>query len=981
MNIDTAVEAGSAQLGPFQRAALRAGEVAPRMLAASTTRASGAAVHDAVLTVLAATPALRAELVDVQSMRVPWQRCARAAAQEKDDEGGCEVTAGATTVRITDRAGRCVLTVSTPPHFADGPSLATFFARVDAVLAGTRLADGPEPFAVETVHLEMMRAGELSTEERHWRARREQAGGEGDRLADVVPAREPGAASESALPLDGSAAAAALAVSGGGRLADVALFALCLMLERLGADADRVERTVDARDLMGLPGAVGVFCHAVPWHVGVDTARTVREGIAAAVARRREEDELIGCPAPGRPGELPEVLFAGDLSGPVLPDGWRFEASSAPPEGRLVFAVRDEGSGPELLVRAEDGRTTDTGVLVRLWHTAVTRLVAAPDAPARDVALGDDTALAALAQDLRGAARRDAADDICHALIRRAASDPLRPAVRWPGGQWSYAELLGRVRAVAADMEAVSAGDVVAVVAKSHQPEMLLGMLGALWRGAVFLPVDPDEPPARVSDALTRSAAVLVLCAVKDFTTDADVPVLAVGELGRSGQADVGLTAVAVPDDAPAYLLRTSGSTGRPKLVSVSRGSLANYLRWVADDLVAGVVGDRVLPVLSPAVFDAGFKQTLGMLYCGRTVWLPAADQRDASALLAELAATPGGVAVNCVPSYWSALLEAAADGPLPRIEKVLLGGETLTEALLERTRAVFPAAEVWNLYGPTETTATATMGRIDAHPVHVGRPVAGAVLTVLDRHGAPLPRRVAGEVCIAGPGVALGYLSGQEPPSPFVTLTAAGVDAAAYRTGDHGWIDTDGTVRLLGRRDDQVKVNGWRIELGEIESAAEQLDGVTRAVVVVDGTAVLRLFVTGAVAPEPVLGGLAALLPGPMLPSSVHVIDRFPLLPSGKIDRGSLPAVMNRAAEEDPRVYDAEQLVVATAWKELLSTGWPRVTDEFFASGGHSLMLAQLVNKLRAQGFSRLSLRHVIRRPTVESIAALIRSGAEGAS
>lgn len=251
----------------------------------------------------------------------------------------------------------------------------------------------------------------------------------------------------------------------------------------------------------------------------------------------------------------------------------------------------------------------------------------------------------------------------------------------------------------------------------------------------------------------------------------------------------------------------------------------------------------------------------------------------------------------------------------------------------------------------------------------------------MLDRYGAPLPRRAAGEVCIAGPGVALGYLSGQEPPSPFTTLTAAGAGAPAYRTGDHGWIGTDGVLRLLGRRDDQVKVNGWRIELGEIESAAEQLDGVTRAVVVVDGTAVLRLFVTGTVGPELVLGGLATVLPGPMLPSSVHVIGRFPLLPSGKIDRGGLLAAMDRAAEEDPRVYDAEQLTVATAWKELLSTGWPRVTDEFFASGGHSLLLAQLVNKLRAQGFSQLSLRYVIRRPTVESIAALIRSGSGGSS
>ena len=990
MNVDAAVAAGSAPLGPFQRSALAVGTARPRVLTASTARVSGAALYDAVLAALRSAPALRAELVDVESMRVPWQRCAEVAGSRTDggdgDGGRWEITAGATRIGIDERDGRCFLTVSVPPHFADGPSAAGFLERVDAALAGGRLPEATEPFGVEAAHLSMLRAGELGAEERYWRARQEEADGGDDRLSDVVPARVSGAGGESALPLAGSAAAAAdaLAGSAGGRFEDVAHYALRAVLDRLGARADRLWRIVDARELMGLPGAVGVFSHAVPGPAEADDAgRTVREGVAAAVALRREEDELIGCPAPGGPGGLPEVLFAGDVSRPALPDGWRFEASSAPPGARSVFAVRDEGAGRELVVRAEEGRGTDTDVLVRLWHTALTRLVASPDAPAADLALDDDDTRAALAADLREADARAAAADVCGTVARWAARDGERPAVRWPDGSWSYGELLARVRGVAARMAAVGPGDVVAVVATSHQPESLLGLLGALWRGAAFLPVDPDEPPARVDDALARSGAVMVLSGVKDFTVGTGLPVLAVDALAPDGDAGSGPPAVAVPDDGPAYVLRTSGSSGRPKLVAVSRGSLANYLRWVADDLVAGVIGDRVLPVLSPAVFDAGFKQTLGMLYSGRTVWLPGADPRDASGLLAELGACRGGIAVNCVPSYWSALLESAADGPRPRIEKVLLGGEPVTEALLARTRAAFPSAEVWNLYGPTEATATATMGRVDGPPVTAGVPVAGAVLTVLDRYGAPLPRRVVGEICVAGPGVALGYRSEREASSPssFVTLLVNGVRAPAYRTGDRGWIDTDSTLRLLGRRDDQVKVNGWRIELGEIESAAERLDGVGRAVVVTDGGAVLRLFFTGGRAPEKVLDGLAEVLPGPMLPASVHAVARFPLLPSGKVDRGGLPAAVHRAPEEDPRVYDAEQRVVATAWKDLLATGWPRVTDEFFASGGHSLLLAQLVNRLRAQGFSRLSLRHVIRRPTVESIAALIRSGAGGSS
>lgn len=972
----TSPHASAAPLGPFQRGAASA---PPHHLAVTTDKASGATIFNAARRVLDAMPALHAELVSVASMRTPWQRLAQTDDRSLPEEGGWQIRAGATTVCVTEGAGHCRLTVSTLPAFADAFSLVSLVHLIDQDLRGTPVLRDAEPFAVENAHLEMLRAGELSEEERYWRARREETAGTGTRIADAFPAPGNGAGQAGvrlARPL--VAAADALAAAAGGGFADVAFLALALLLHRLGATADSMERTVDARSLMGLTGAVGVFSHAVPIRCEIDPAQTVLQTLRAAVARRVHEDGLVGCPSPSQDGGPPEVLFAGNHFTVRLPDGWQLQDAPAPP-GRMSFAYTDNAAGHELVVRVADDHPTDPGLMARLWHAVLVNMAAAPDALVETISATDADLLGELSRELATASGRPAGEDICTALARHGASNASAPAVYSQDGTWTFADLLGRVHATASRLSQAGPGDVVAVVGRTDRPETLVGILAVLWLGAVFMPIDPDEPAARVTDALTRSGAVAVLSAAPEFSTCLGVPVMAVQGADTDGPlqpADV--EPARVTGQSTAYVLRTSGSTGAPKLVAVSRAALANYLRWVTDSLVPHVLADRALPGLSPAVFDASFKQTLGMIASGRPVWLPKADPRDLTALLRELSERPGSIAVNCVPSYWSALLEAASESPRPRIEQVLLGGEPVSAALLQRTRQVFPGAQVWNLYGPTEATATATMGRLDIDgAIHVGDPIAHAVIVVLDPYGSPVPHGVAGEIAIAGPGVAQGYLGGSpegaEARSPFFTLTAGDLSVDAYRTGDYGWIAADGTLRLLGRRDNQVKVNGWRVELGEIESAAERLEGVSRALVVLDAGAMLRLFIIGIADPHSVRESLAALLPTPMVPSTVHAVEEFPVLPTGKVNRAGLLASMTRPAEEDPLSYDSTQLVVATEWRALLG-GWPRVTDEFFECGGHSLMLAQLVNRLRQRGFAQLSVRHVIRRPTVESIAAVIR-------
>jgi acyl-coenzyme A synthetase/AMP-(fatty) acid ligase len=435
---------------------------------------------------------------------------------------------------------------------------------------------------------------------------------------------------------------------------------------------------------------------------------------------------------------------------------------------------------------------------------------------------------------------------------------------------------------------------------------------------------------------------------------------------------------VPVEDDALAYLLRTSGSTGVPKLVGVTRASLDNYLDWVARELLTD---DVALPVVSSPVFDASLKQTLGVVYRGSCVWILTGDRFDVAAVHAELAAATTAVALNCVPSYLSALLaEDAANGTggRPPISRFLIGGEPLGEGLVHRIRQRFPDAEVWNLYGPTEATATTTAGRVAAdEDIHVGTPVAGAAVAVIDEHGALVPAGVRGEVVIAGPGLSPGYLAGHDGPSPFVDLDLTGRRVPVYRTGDLGVLHHSGRLCLAGRRDSQVKLNGWRIDVREVERVSQRAHGVRDAVVVLDDRAepCLRAFVTGDADDEVVMGELRAALPRPMVPRSVTVLAHFPVMATGKVDRAALLTQVTSPAEASPDEYDAEELAVATAWRQVVGRGWPRRDDEFFSVGGHSLLLARLVNLLRAQGNDHLSLRQVVRRPTVASIAALIRA------
>ncbi|WP_030059273.1 MULTISPECIES: AMP-binding protein [Streptomyces] len=978
---DTTATTVLTELGPIQRTLLGSGE-RRLSLAVRIPTAQAGQVRAALSAALATAPVLGADLVEVPGLRIPSQRPAAVAHWT---EG--ELAVGTFRARVTDSWDGPELTLSCDAMFADTTSVSLLLAELAQRLAtpgaDDRHGDAPDYLAIAPGHLAMLREGELAEEERFWAGRRPRSEGPARQLADAVPGRTDGPDAQPVAlgrPLSGPTLARlnALAAEAGATPSDVARTALATVLRRIGLGTGGLGWTGDARQAIGLPTVVGPFTQVVPCATAPDLTLDGPAAVRAHCAEDEQALAMLGGPTHGPADTTPELVFDSDGL-PQLPAGWSLESWSFPLAGRAVFSLRVHGDSATLHVESHGPEQQDRlAAVLAMWSALLTDLVHRTDAPLAALRLLPEQDATGLAERLQAGLAAPAADGLTARFRAHAAAKPEAPACRQGDRVWTYAELDARAAEITRRLDGLPVGGVVAVLA-DLDADLLAALLAVNALGGVFLPLSPQEPAARIADALARSGAhtAVLGAGAEPAMLPAQCRALVLGELpdGTTG----GLAEpVATGPQALAYLLRTSGSTGVPKLVGVRRSSLENYLRWADEELR---VAATPLPVVSSPLFDASLKQTLGVLYAGGCVRLPAADRLDLAAVRAELAASTEPVTLNCVPSYLSALLaeeEGTETAPRMNLARVLLGGEPLDTDLLRRIWTRHPQAEVWNLYGPTEATATATAGRMTpGGGVHVGTGVAGAGLAVVDEHGSPVPDGVLGEVVVTGPGLAVGYLSGHQGASPFRTPEIAGRRVDCYHTGDLGVLGPDGTLRLFGRGDSQIKLNGWRIDLHEIEHAARRGAGVRDAVVVLDRRAerpCLRAFVTGTAQADQVRAEIAAILPQPMVPDSVTVLERFDLTATGKVDRTALLARAVTEAEADPQDYDAEQLVVATAWRQVIGGGWPRPDDEFFACGGHSLLLARLVNLLRAQGHEQLSLRQVVRRPTVESIASYLR-------
>jgi amino acid adenylation domain-containing protein/non-ribosomal peptide synthase protein (TIGR01720 family) len=547
----------------------------------------------------------------------------------------------------------------------------------------------------------------------------------------------------------------------------------------------------------------------------------------------------------------------------------------------------------------------------------------------------------------------------------------------------TYGELDKHANRLAHHLIGLGAGPGTCVaLALPRTAELVVALLATVKAGAAYLPVDPAYPANRVDAMLTDARPSVVL------TAGTVTPVPAGG---RTVRLDDASTVSALdrcptrrPTDAdraarllpghPAYLIYTSGSTGQPKGVVVPHRAVANLSAWAARDVGPHAMR-RVLAATSLS-FDVSVFELVLPLLAGGTVDLIA----DPLALLAEPGRSWRPSLVSMVPSVLGRLVEVDPFDLSPDL--VVLAGEALPVRVAGEVRERFPRARIANAYGPTEATVYATVWFTDG-PVRsappIGRPLPNVRAYVLDAALHPVPPGCAGELYLAGRGLADGYLgrpgltAARFPANPF------GADGSRlYRTGDLARWDEHGVLHYLGRTDHQVKVRGFRIELGDVEATLSAHPDVTAAVATVredrPGDRKLIGYVTAAATTDPakVRAWAADRLPDHMVPATVVVLPTLPLGPNGKLDRAALPApdfTNGTGAPSDGSAARVEELCAVFA----TVLGLPAVDQDasFFDVGGDSIVAIQLVTRARRAGFV-FTPQDVFEHPTAAGLAAL---------
>ncbi|WP_370418106.1 amino acid adenylation domain-containing protein [Streptomyces sp. QH1-20] len=529
----------------------------------------------------------------------------------------------------------------------------------------------------------------------------------------------------------------------------------------------------------------------------------------------------------------------------------------------------------------------------------------------------------------------------------------------------------------------VTAGSIVGVCVP-RSAEMLTAIYAVLKAGGAYLPIDPTLPGNRIEYLLDHSGTELVLATARTAPVLGSRTTLALDDPGSWADEDTDLEPVTGPDDA-CYVIYTSGSTGRPKGVVVEHRAIVNRLWWMQRGYPLGA--DDVILHKTPFTFDVSVWEIFWWSLAGASVaTLPNGAEKDPERI-ARRVADSGATTMHFVPSMLHAFLTytqaSGTAGRLGSLRRVFASGEALAASHTEVFTATLPNALLVNLYGPTEAAVDVSYFDCDAvdstRSVPIGRPIDNIKLIVRTRNGDLAPIGVPGELCIAGVGLARGYLHAPELTAERFVTGPEGF-GRVYRTGDLARWLPGGVLEYLGRLDTQVKIRGYRIELGEIEHLASGCTGVVEcAVAAVAGDrgekALCAYVVAGPDFDESALrAALAAELPSYMVPQFVVTVPAIPTNHNGKRDVSALPRPRQQddAQEHIEPATDVERLLAAV-WKDALGVRRVGARDSFFSLGGDSIIGIRVVAALRQAGYE-ITVGDVFAHQRLSDLAAVVR-------
>ena len=569
----------------------------------------------------------------------------------------------------------------------------------------------------------------------------------------------------------------------------------------------------------------------------------------------------------------------------------------------------------------------------------------------------------------------------------QAAQSPDKIALEFEGTQLTYQQLDEYSNQFARYLDKLEVGPEVLVgVHMERSAGMLVALLGILKTGGAYVPMDPVYPASRIEHMVNDSGMQILLSekalleSLEDITFPQSVTVISLDDEREniSSHSNDKLQISASPDNL-AYVIYTSGSTGLPKGVEISHQAFVNFL-WSMKNEPGFTYEDSLLSVTTLSFDIAGLELYLPIISGGKVVIASQEVAMDGKKLAKELEARDVSV-MQATPATWRLLLETGWKGK--KDLKILCGGEALPKQLA--TELLPLCDELWNMYGPTETTIWSSVHRIQAEDpvILIGTPIANTEFYILDEYLQMVPPGSIGRLFIGGDGLARGYLNREELTNERFIQHPFSSDEAQklYDTGDLARMHPNGFVECIGRNDSQVKIRGFRIELGEIESVLMDQHSIAKAAVIVTGDQqeekkLAAYYELKAGADQSISGirtSLRTYLPEYMVPSFFIQMDTMPLTPNGKIDRNALPAPDSQLTQSDhpyvaPRT-PTEQ-TVADVWREVLNQDKIGINDNFFDLGGHSLQATRVLTRLSQSAQIDIPLRTFFEHPTVEELA-----------
>ncbi|MEV6951754.1 non-ribosomal peptide synthase/polyketide synthase [Streptomyces sp. NPDC051183] len=730
----------------------------------------------------------------------------------------------------------------------------------------------------------------------------------------------------------------------------------------------------DARpELLGAERVCGMHLNTVPFAHEAGLATTWAGLVRQVFDREMELFDHRRYPLPAiqrlaEPGQsVVEVLFTYQNYHQVDTELIDVEANLGDATSQFPLAVTTLAGHLVLTANERDLARPQAQRVADMYRLVLEAMAADPEGDARAVLLpADEEAL--VVTGWNDTATETPAPTVPELFAARVAASADAVAVTSGGVSLSYAEVDARSEALAHRLvaEGVRPGDVVGVLLE-RGVELLVALLAVQKSGGAYLPMDAAHPAARLAGIVTDAApAVLV---TQDSLAAVAAEIHSGTRISVSDTADAPGRLPAIDRDAVAYVLYTSGSTGKPKGVQVTHGALGNLLVGIRRVLGEARAEESWLASTSVSFDISGLELYLPLTGGHRVVIAEAGDD------LTELVAAERVTHVQATPSGWKLLREA---GFSDRAVTALVGGEALPVELARELRG--HVARLVNVYGPTETTIWSATWEVpaEAAAISIGSPIDNTQLYVVDALMQPVPLGVVGELCIAGDGVAQGYLGRPDltaerfAPDPF-----GPAGTRLYKTGDLARRLFDGSLEFLGRTDHQVKIRGYRIELGEIESRLLAHPQVRDAAVIArteeSGDTWLVGYVIpaeGAIDQAAVRGFLREELPDYMVPGAFVELEAWPLNTAGKLDRKALPAPTEFAAAAEyvaPRTETEARL--AEAWATALGHEQVSVEDSFFDLGGDSIRAIVLVGAIRSAGF-QVAVQDVFEHRTIAALA-----------